>query len=322
MVAQDPHFSQFSAQPLYLNPGFAGTTLQHRFIVNNRIQWPGLPKAFNTFAFSYDYNLSQLNSGLGILLVADKVGTASLKSTSISAIYSYKIHLANDWVVSPGIQFGYSFRDLNIQKLLFGDQLDPNFSGGQTPISIDPAIARLGNTGFVDIGAGILVYNEFFWAGVSAQHMNEPDQSLIEGDSKLPMKTQIHAGVRIPLYNGPRKKSRMSSIAPSIIYRTQGRFDQLDVGFSFIYNPIMIGVWYRGIPIQQNDADNISQDAVTFLFGLRFEKFDLSYSYDITISELGPLAGGAHEISFIYQMTVKKSRRVKRKEKFVPCPTF
>ena len=66
--AQDPHFTQFYAQPLYLNPGFAGTTLEHRFIVNNRIQWPSLPEAFNTFAFSYDYNFADLNSGLGILL--------------------------------------------------------------------------------------------------------------------------------------------------------------------------------------------------------------------------------------------------------------
>jgi type IX secretion system PorP/SprF family membrane protein len=94
LAAQDPHFSQFYAQPLYLNPGFAGTTPQHRFIVNNRVQWPSLPKAFNTFAFSYDYNLAKLNSGLGLLLVNDKVGTASLSSTSVSAIYSYKIHLA------------------------------------------------------------------------------------------------------------------------------------------------------------------------------------------------------------------------------------
>jgi len=320
--AQDPHFTQFYAQPLYLNPGFAGTTPEHRFIVNNRIQWPSLPEAFNTFAFSYDYNLANLNSGLGLLLVADKVGTASLKSTTVAGIYSYKIHMANNWVVSPGLQVGYSIRDLNIQKLLFGDQLDPNFNGGQTPISIDPAIARLGNTGFFDIGAGLLVYNEIFWAGISAQHMNEPDQSLIEGDSKLPMKTQIHIGVRIPLYKGPRKRERTASIAPSLLYRTQGKFDQLDIGFQFNYNPIMVGLFYRGIPIQQNEADNMSHDAVAFMFGLEFDKWDLAYSYDITVSELGVNAGGAHELSLMYNLTVQKRRRIKRKEKFVPCPTF
>ena len=322
LAAQDPQFSQFAASPLYLNPGYAGTTEQYRVGIAHRIQWPSLPKAFNTTILTADYNMSKINSGLGIMFYNDKVGTAGLSTTNASVFYSYKIRLQNNWIVSPGIQFGATFRDLDVNKLLFGDQINVDFDDGVTPISLDPAIAGIGGTSYVDIGTGIVIYNETIWLGVSAHHLNQPDQSLIGQDSQLPVRASIHGGVRIPLYRGPRQLDRISSLAPSFIYRKQAQFDQLDLGFQFIYNPVIIGLWYRGIPIQQNAGDNISQDAIAFMFGLRFDQFDLGYSYDITISELGPSAGGAHEFSLTYHFNVQQSHRVRRKEKFIPCPTF
>ena len=42
LQAQDPQFSQFYAAPLYLNPGFAGTTPYIRAGANFRSQWPSL----------------------------------------------------------------------------------------------------------------------------------------------------------------------------------------------------------------------------------------------------------------------------------------
>jgi len=69
--AQDPQFSQYYQAPLYLNPGFTGITPQQRLVVNNRIQWPNLPQAFNTFMASYDIWVDELRSGFGILRVAD-----------------------------------------------------------------------------------------------------------------------------------------------------------------------------------------------------------------------------------------------------------
>ena len=43
--AQDAHFSQFYANPLYLSPSLAGATDGARIILNYRNQWPAITKA-------------------------------------------------------------------------------------------------------------------------------------------------------------------------------------------------------------------------------------------------------------------------------------
>ena len=40
--AQDPEFSQFYANPLYLNPALAGVTICARANANYRNQWPAI----------------------------------------------------------------------------------------------------------------------------------------------------------------------------------------------------------------------------------------------------------------------------------------
>ena len=46
--AQDPAFSQFYANPLYLNPAFAGTNDCPRVNLNYRDQWPGIGRTYVT----------------------------------------------------------------------------------------------------------------------------------------------------------------------------------------------------------------------------------------------------------------------------------
>ena len=318
--AQDPEFSQYYAAPLYLNPAFAGTTFDHRFMANYRNQWPTIAQGYITSAFSYDYNLLQYNSGVGFMAVLDKAGTAGLKSNQFNFLYSYRLHVVNKWVIASGLNFGYAFRSIDFSKLLFGDQLQFD-ADGQAP-SDDPTLYNLGMAHYFDFKAGILAYNKSFWFGFAANHLNRPNRSLVNEESTLPIKMTVHGGVRIPLYRGSFKIEHESVFSPSFVYKRQGNFDQLDIGASFLYDPISFGVWYRGIPVTQNVKDNISQDAVVAILGFQFEKVEVAYSYDFTVSELGPISGGAHEISLKYKLAINRHSKSKRKEKLIPCPTF
>jgi type IX secretion system PorP/SprF family membrane protein len=132
----------------------------------------------------------------------------------------------------------------------------------------------------------------------------------------------LHGGAKLPLQSTLFAKEKIAYIAPSFVYKSQGRFDQLDLGLHFLYQPIMVGLWYRGIPLKQNVADNISQDAVALILGLQFSNFEVGYSYDFTISELGPSSSGAHEVSVKYDLEIVTSSKTKKPTKYIPCPTF
>jgi len=318
---QDPQFSQYYASPLYLNPGFTGATQSHRLVLNHRIQWPNLPQAFATYAFSYDYFLPDMKSGFGLLFTTDKAGEASLRSTSIGLLYSYKIQTPSNWIFSPGLYFGYVNRDLDFSKLLFGDQVDFDQSGAPT---LDPVANNIEASNYFDFGSGILAYNEKYWLGVSFYHINTPNNSLLEGESPVPVKMQIHGGARFPLKTEMiNRGEKVPSITPSFVFRSQGEFRQLDFGLHYHIEPIMIGAWYRGIPVTKNVEGRTSSDAIVFIMGLQFSRFELGYSYDFTVSKLSGESGGAHEISLIYQFETFASKKVvKRKQKFIPCPSF
>jgi type IX secretion system PorP/SprF family membrane protein len=320
LFAQDPEFSQYYSAPLYLNPAFSGTAADHRFIANYRNQWPSITNGLVTYAFSYDYNLEHLNSGLGLLVTTDKAGTANLKSTTLNFQYAYKVKLSDKWVLSSGLNFGTGFRSVDFSKLVFGDQLAFDVDG--TTPSDDPVFSNLESTTYFDFGGGALLYSRKFWLGFSASHLNHPNRSLIGEQADIPIKTSIHGGVRIPLYNGVFKKDRIASIAPSFVYKHQGDFDQLDIGTYFFYEPVVVGFWYRGIPIQQDMPDNTNHDAVVVILGFQLEKLELTYSYDITVSKLAPNSGGTHELALKYRLNMAAQITKRKKEKFIPCPTF
>lgn len=319
--AQDPQFTQYYSAPLYLNPAFAGTTGQHRASVNYRNHWSSLPKAFVTYAFAYDYNLPSSNSNVGVIFSTDRAGTANLSSTNVGAIYSYTIPLTSKLRAVPAFQIGYLSQSMDFSKLVFGDQLA--FGNPDAP-STDPELRNLDNNNRFDFGSGLIIYNNSFWAGMAIHHINQPNQSVLDRESKLPMRFTVHAGWKIRLKQGPMKSGIESSINPSFNFRKQGEFDQLDVGFNYYYRMLMLGLWYRGIPLQQDMPRTINHDALAVSFGLSMNNLNFGYSYDMTVSKLGPASsGGAHEISLVLQMQfAKHPGKVSRKDKYNPCPAF
>ena len=320
LFAQDPHFSQYYAAPLYLNPALSGTTNSHRIVLNNRIQWPSLPRAFTTYAVSYDFYKPELKSGFGFMATTDRAGTAALRATTLGFIYSYKIQMDQRWVLSPAIYFGWGNRGMDFNELVFGDQIE--FSNQAVP-SNDPIVGQLDTENYFDSGFGFMFYSPTTWIGGSWWHINQPDISFLDRENRIPAKYTIHGGTRLEVKGGPWKRASVSYFTASFIYNLQGPFSQLDLGVNYHVDPMMVGFWFRGIPIAQNVLGNFSRDAIVFSTGLRFNSFQFQYSYDFTISELSVRSEGAHEISMEYQIPkFNNPLRVPRNKRILPCPTF
>jgi type IX secretion system PorP/SprF family membrane protein len=174
---------------------------------------------------------------------------------------------------------------------------------------------------FVDFSTGGVIFSDLLWVGVTLNHLNRPDQSFGSASDRIPVKTTLSLGYKF-YFEDPTtiREFREKSLIPTLIYRTQGKFDQLDVGLYGIYDPVMIGVWYRGLPVKRYSEQFSNHDAIVAMAGLNFGALAVAYSYDFTISGLTGYSKGAHEISVLLEFY--KPYSVKRKVRDVPCPKF
>ncbi|MCG8411550.1 MAG: type IX secretion system membrane protein PorP/SprF [Bacteroidales bacterium] len=308
--AQDSQFSQFYASPLYLSPSFTGSTDGDRITINYRNQWPALSKTFQSYLLSYDHFFPHLKSGLGLLMFREQAGMSALSTTNIGFSYAYKFAFRNGWRISPGLSFFYTQRNLDFDELEFYDALiSQTTTGSAADLTLEKKVD-------VDASFSVLAYNKRIWAGFTWDRMLKPNRSLTGKVFEEDFKFTIYGGTKIPIFDRYNWASGQS-ISPSFIFKTQGGFSQLDLGLYWYQMPLVIGVWYRGIPVFKELR---SSDAVAFLAGFKIDQFSIGYSYDLTISNLVGFTGGTHEISINYlffQGVTKRSRR-----RSIPCPSF
>jgi type IX secretion system PorP/SprF family membrane protein len=244
------------------------------------------------------------------------MGTAGWRTTNVNLLYSYKLQLNKNWMFSPGLSFGYGINGLDRSKLTMGDGLEYNNQ------SLDPDLNRLGNQQYFDFSAGFIVYSSVYWVGLAVNHLNEPNMSILNDVTRLPMKVTVHGGARIPLTGGLRTSSRVSYLTPSFIYQSQGGITQFNFGLNYHIDPVFIGIWYRGKPWEESVIGSVNHDALVLQLGMYLDKLTVGYSYDFNISPIATASGGAHEISLMYEFSSKPiSRGVKKRNRLIPCPT-
>lgn len=309
---QAPQFSQFYAAPLYLAPSFAGATNGSRIVLNYRNQWPQIPGAFVTYAFSFDHYFHNYKSGVGVLLFRDQAGSGRLATTHGGLVYSYNFKIDHRWTLRPGLQFLYAQRTVDFHRHIFGDQISLD---GIAPHTLVPQpIERIG---YFDAASSLLVYNTNMWGGFTIDNMMRPNQSMTGEESRIPMKTSIYAGYRY-YYGSTYATKIQESISVATMYRNQGRFNQIDLGVYWSKDPISLGLLYRGIPIFNNQIHGLmNNDALVLTGGLRTDNLRFAYSYDFTVSRMINSTGGAHEISIIYQFNQGPPNK---KQGAIPCP--
>lgn len=328
--AQDPQFSQFYATAQYMNPAFAGSSLQGSAGIAYRNQWPSIDANFISMVGFLDYYLEDYNSGVGLLLNYDRQGIAGIRSTNVALQYSYQLYITEWLTFRPGFQVGYGHGRVNFSELVFPDQIDPvtgqiiggsgeNLSGGQ-------------GRGYLDLSAGGLLFTKNSWVGVAVHHLNTPNNAIIDDGSpnELARRLSVHGGYKINLGSGTLGSGLMArpqerSITPTFQYKQQDVFSQLDLGLYVTLEPIIFGTWYRGIPIEQVEGFT-NNDALIFLLGFvkkgKDDQLNIGYSYDVTISQLSTASGGAHEFTLTYTWPTGNPRKPPKNVQYIPCPDF
>ena len=304
--AQDPIFTQFYSNPVYLNPAFSGTNKCPRFVMNYRNQWPSFPGAFVTTAATFDKYFESLKGGLGLSVMSDQVGNGVLVTNQVSFSYAYHQHVSRTFTINYALQGSYIQKAANTNKMTFGDQIHSRRGfvfGTQEVLNFEPV-------NFFDFSAGILGYSENFFIGFAAHHLLEPDESLRTSslnETRLPMRYTIHLGTEFDLASHSLYTSKGESLSPSILLSKQAEATQINLGLYYKKGNYVVGLWYR------------NRDSFILTLGLETEHLRIGYSYDITTSQLTPQSGGSHEVSLAYKFFCKPKQKSYRT---MSCPSF
>ena len=315
--AQDPHFSQFFASPLTLNPAFTGKfDGLWRVAFNHRDQWPSIPKAYVTSSGSVDFGILKSRIpendtwGIGISGLSDASANSILKLNYGSLAMSYHKALDENGynTIGAGFQATYSSLSLDVSKLQFEDMLTQNgFTGTTSDI-----ITNGTNQSYVDVNAGVLYSGSTngqnnFYLGASMYHINRPKVGFIDKNWYLTGRVTFHGGGSFPV-------SDQLTLHAFAIEQLQNKASETVIGGALaanvngdVDNPTSV---YAGAWIRLNDA-------IIPYIGLEFQGFRIGASYDLNTSNLkaATASRGGSEFSIIYVKRPAES-------KGIPCPKF
>jgi type IX secretion system PorP/SprF family membrane protein len=293
VIGQDPTFTQFYANPLYLNPALAGSHGCPRFNFNYRNEWPSLSSNYVTYSASYDSYFKNISGGIGIIAMHDRQGAGTINTSHLGLMYSFHLKITRKFSMMFGAKGAYFQKSLDWDRLTFGDMIDPRkgFIYQTGDIRIND-----GQKGFFDASAGFVGFSKRFFFGAAAHHLNRPNESLIQGDSRLPIRYTGHAGAEIPI-GSKSKYVTKTYLMPNVIFQYQRGFMELNVGTYLKYGAFTAGLWFR------------NRDAFIMLVGINTGKLRIGYSYDLTVSKLNNgVSGGSHEISMGINLNCKTEK--------------
>jgi type IX secretion system PorP/SprF family membrane protein len=264
---QDSQFTQYMYNTITINPAYAGSRGVLSVFGLYRTQWVGLDGAPETSTFSVNTPLSNSNLGLGVSLVNDKIGPTN--ENTLSADLSYTIPTSETYKLSFGIKATANLFNLDVNKLSFEDQGDPQFQD-------------LNNKITPNIGAGVYWHSNKAYLGLSVPNFIETNR-YDDNDTAI-FKEKINyyfmAGYVFDL-------DYYIKFKPALLTKmVQGAPLQVDVSGNFMFNDkFVLGLAYRW------------SASVSAMAGFQVsDGLYIGYGYDHETTNLRRYNSGSHEI--------------------------
>jgi len=292
---------------VYVNPGYAAMPSSAEIGLTYRNQWPGIPATFITSGAAFVMPVNALSSGMGISITNDMQGSGVINRTSASLLYGYLIKLNRNWQVGTGLSASWVMKNFNADELVFRSDLLNDLGYSYGTVTYDNYTRS-----YPDFSIGFIArHTNLLSFGISASHLTRP----VETASNL-------VGSRLPLKYTGVVSGRIDGgtnliIEPAGFYSRQKENQELIWGSMFnLSSKFMLGSWIR-----QNL--NFNLDALIVSAGISWEKYNISYSYDVNLKKISFLSTkmAAHEVTFLYRFEYKDEHRVKRLRKS-ECPAY
>lgn len=310
MNGQDPAFSLFNINQLYLNPAFAGGTGEISAGANARAQWSNLPSRFQSNMAYVTGGCPNWNLGLGLRLFDDTEGEGFMRNTNAAGLVA--VHIpgrfgssiqslqGKKYIWSFGMQLSVGQRKLNWSDLVFSDQLDPYLGLYLSQSQVSPQ-NEVSNMVF-DVGAGSRFRftfgnrGSYISLGAAAFHINHPVESFLNLETKLLPRYTGHFYAHFQTSKFTNQPHYLS-VGWVMDHQQTLQTNSLSVSYD-VMQTLMIGFSYRKKYVFVIDNDF---DAAILSFMYTLGPLTMGYSYDFTLPKLGiENTGGTHEIGLIY----------------------
>lgn len=320
---QQSHYTQFFFNPALYNPAAIGTQDLIDIDLGFRKQWVGIanspltftltahapikmkkkdkrPRAsFNPDAMQFFKNpevkTGRIKHAIGGKLLNDQWG--AFGKTSLFLNYAFHVPLSKTVNMSFGVGAGWSNYRFDQDKAVTLDPNDPTYIEFLGPGT---------NQNIFDLQAGLWIYHKDFFVGLSATNlvMNKVHFGTTKTDNRLAIHSYFTAGY---IWRATEKFSVSPSVIVKYMYPAPVSFD---VALKFEYNDFVWGaVGYR------------YDDAIALMAGFNFGKhFQLSYSYDFSISPIRISSQGSHEVTLGILIGGKKEESDEEKKELDENP--
>jgi type IX secretion system PorP/SprF family membrane protein len=280
---QEAQYTHYMYNTLAINPGYAGSRGALTMGLLHRSQWIGFKGSPQTQTFFAHSPLPNLNMGLGLSIVNDKLGPQ--QNTSIYGDYAYSLKLNETTRLGLGLKAGINLYGAKAANLITAD--------GNDAFNTNTALKLAPN-----VGAGLYLNSDKYYVGLSSPRLlgtKTKLESSVAGVSNT-LKEQVHiyliGGLILPVSNDVKLKPsalvKMVKNSPlSIDATVEALFqDKLSVGLG--------GRLY---------------DAIYLMAGYNFtEQLKAGISYDFTTSRLRKVNSGSIEAMLQYDFLFKKSK--------------
>lgn len=306
---QDAMFTKYMFNSLSYNPGYAGSKDYMSLGLLHRTQWAGIEGAPQSQTFTAHTPLRNERVGVGLALGNDVIGPTNTVSANFS--YAYRIPISDGLRLSVGMQGGVENWRADFSKLTLDNPIDNSF--GATP-----------NRWLPNFGAGLFLFGERFYAGLSSPHLIEYDlRENNDPNVQIYSRRYRHYFASVGAAFPVRGDDIM--FKPSLLVKNVGLFSkanktgaaatvgaptELDIDASLLfYNKFWVGASFRTAVEVINDRSSFDSADVWFSVNLN-NGMRLGGSYDYPLTALNKTTAGGFEIMLGYEFNFSSDRLV------------
>ena len=324
-VAQDPHFSQFYAAPLYLSPAQTlNTDADMRFMTDVRSQWINPASPYITGMVSVERRLmkNKIENNIlafGLSFMHDYTFDGILKSNYAQSDLAYHVFIDKDQQNKITLGFGamYGKKYLDFSRLIFAEQ----FTTGGFNTSLPSGESLSDMKPFFSLSTGLAFTratdNFRMDLGSSVFHINDPKQTFLKDENQvIPRRWLSNASVDLLRNNDDivnicavyqhqaNLDYWLAGLNYGICLSKSGKGGYGQTGANLTY--LNLGAFYR------------LHDAVAPYISIYYNDFQFGFSFDKTLSKLSMVRPAAK--TFEFSMSYRFKSENENGKSSVNCP--